>query len=290
MEYRVQPFFKWLGGKRKMLKQFHSYYPAALANGDVDTYIEPFVGGGAVLFDILQNYKVKNTVVIDANPMVIAAYLNVRDHAKGVLDAFEGIVGEYNSLPDLPKKEKYYYKLRQSYNENNCYDELKTAQFLFLLQTVYNGVYRVNQSDQFNTPFGKGRREVSVNRDNIRAASELLQNTDMITGDYTKCERLITDRTFIYFDPPYRPFGKSEYIRYTPKLFTDVQQIELADFYTKVSDMGAYAMLSNFYCGDGFFEELYKPYNIDILSATHAVNRQTDVKEILVTNYERGQK
>jgi len=292
MEYNCIPFFVWAGGKRRLIKQISLYYPDKLIQGQIDNYIEPFVGGGAVYLDIMQKYRIKKSTLIDLNPQVINAYIQVRDNLNALIKAISELEQEYMSYIDLSDKEKMYYDIRKKYNEYFKLDEYQAAYFLFLTKSIFNGAYRVNSKGQLNMPFGKRLNQKYYDKQNLEGISKLLQNTNLICGDYKKCERLITERTFLYFDPPYRPTEKSGQLKYTKKPFTDIEQIELSDFFKISHNIGAFAMLSNSFLGDRFLETLYQDFNYNLLDNKRLMSGDSSfrkvIKEILITNYQKG--
>ena len=153
----AKPFLKWAGGKGQLLNKFEEMYPQELINGEIDTYIEPFVGGGAVLFDVLQKYKVKKAVIVDLNKELINCYRCIKADVNELIKHLKTLQSEFLSLNDDNRKD-YFLKVRNRYNEihlNGKYDFEKAADFIFLNKTCFNGLYRVNSKGEFNVPFGK---------------------------------------------------------------------------------------------------------------------------------------
>ena len=201
----AKPFLKWAGGKGQLLNKFEEMYPEELINGDIDTYIEPFIGGGAVFFDVLQKYKVKKAVIIDLNKELINCYRCIKADVNQLIHSI--LQNEFLALSEKDRKE-YFLKVRDNYNTiclNGKYDFDKASNFIFLNRTCFNGLYRVNSKGLFNVPFGKYKNPLICDVENLQAISKLLQNVEIKYGDYSLCKEYINEKTFVYFDPPYRP-------------------------------------------------------------------------------------
>ena len=233
----AKPFLKWAGGKGQLLNKFEEMYPQELINGEIDTYIEPFVGGGAVLFDVLQKYKVKKAVIVDLNKELINCYRCIKADVDELIKHLKTLQDEFLSLSDEKRKD-YFLKVRNRYNEihlNGKYDFEKAADFIFLNKTCFNGLYRVNSKGEFNVPFGKYKNPLICDSENLILISKLLQNVEIRFGDYSICEEYVNDKTFIYFDPPYRPLiESSSFVGYDKSGFNDNNQKELAEFVKKL--------------------------------------------------------
>lgn len=295
----AKPFLKWAGGKGQLLNKFEEMYPQELINGEIDTYIEPFVGGGAVLFDVLQKYKVKKAVIVDLNKELINCYRCIKADVNELIKHLKKMQDEFLSLNDGKRKD-YFLKVRNRYNEihlNGKYDFEKTADFIFLNKTCFNGLYRVNSKGEFNVPFGKYKNPLICDSENLTLISNLLQNVEIRFGDYSICEEYMNGRTFIYFDPPYRPLiENSSFVGYDKSGFNDNNQKELAEFVKKLDKQNCLVMLSNSdpkntNPDDNFFDELYKGFEIDRIFAKRMINCQADkrgdITEIVVRNYKR---
>ena len=295
----AKPFLKWAGGKGQLLNKFEEMYPQELINGEIDTYIEPFVGGGAVLFDILQKYKVKKAVIVDLNKELVNCYRCIKADVKELIKHLKTLQSEFLSLSD-EKRKGYFLKVRKRYNKihlNGKYDFEKAADFIFLNKTCFNGLYRVNSKGEFNVPFGKYKNPLICDSENLTLISNLLQNVEIRFGDYSICEEYVNGRTFIYFDPPYRPLiENSSFVGYDKSGFNDNNQKELAEFVKKLDKQNCLVMLSNSdpkntNPDDNFFDELYKGFEIDRIFAKRMINCQADkrgdITEIVVRNYKR---
>ncbi len=295
----AKPFLKWAGGKGQLLNKFEEMYPQELINGEIDTYIEPFVGGGAVLFDILQKYKVKKAVIVDLNKELVNCYRCIKADVKELIKHLKTLQSEFLSLSD-EKRKGYFLKVRKRYNKihlNGKYDFEKAADFIFLNKTCFNGLYRVNSKGEFNVPFGKYKNPLICDSENLTLISNLLQNVEIRFGDYSICEEYVNGRTFIYFDPPYRPLiENSSFVGYDKSGFNDNNQKELAEFVKKLDKQNCLVMLSNSdpkntNPDDNFFDELYKGFEIDRIFAKRMINCQADkrgdITEIVIRNYKR---
>lgn len=295
----AKPFLKWAGGKGQLLNKFEEMYPQELINGEIDTYIEPFVGGGAVLFDILQKYKVKKAVIVDLNKELVNCYRCIKADVDELIKHLKTLQDEFLPLNDEKRKE-YFLKVRNRYNEihlNGKYDFEKAADFIFLNKTCFNGLYRVNSKGEFNVPFGKYKNPLICDSENLTLISKLLQNVEIRFGDYSIAEEYVNGKTFIYFDPPYRPLiENSSFVGYDKSGFNDDNQKELAEFVKKLDKQNCLVMLSNSdpkntNPDDNFFDELYKGFEIDRIFAKRMINCQADkrgdITEIVVRNYKR---
>lgn len=293
----AKPFLKWAGGKGQLLNKFEEMYPQELINGEIDTYIEPFIGGGAVLFDVLQKYKVKKAVIVDLNKELINCYRCIKADVDELIKHLKTLQDEFLSLSDEKRKD-YFLKVRNRYNEihlNGKYDFEKAADFIFLNKTCFNGLYRVNSKGEFNVPFGKYKKPLICDSENFTLISNLLQNVEIRFGDYSICEEYVNGKTFIYFDPPYRPLIENlSFVGYDKSGFNDENQKELAEFVKKLDKHNCLVMLSNSdpkntNPDDNFFDELYKEFEIDRIFAKRMINCQADkrgdITEIVVRNY-----
>lgn len=295
----AKPFLKWAGGKGQLLNKFEEMYPQELINGEIDTYIEPFVGGGAVLFDVFQKYKVKKAVIVDLNKELINCYRCIKADVNELIKHLKTLQNEFLPLNDEKRKD-YFLKVRNRYNEihlNGKYDFEKAADFIFLNKTCFNGLYRVNSKGEFNVPFGKYKNPLICDSENLTLINKLLQNVEIRFGDYSVCEEYINGKTFVYFDPPYRPLiENTSFVGYDKSGFNDDNQKELAKFVKKLDKQNCLVMLSNSdpkntNPNDNFFDELYKGFEIDRIFAKRMINCQADkrgdITEIVVRNYKR---
>lgn len=293
----AKPFIKWAGGKTKLLTQFEYLLPNELDRADNFTYIEPFVGGGAMLFHMLQRFpNIGHAIINDINPNLTTAYQVVRDTPELLVTELRRLQTEFRQLNGEETKKEYFLNIRRSYNIEQHDDITKTAMFIFLNRTCFNGLHRVNSRGHFNVPFGKYTNPTICDEDLIMEDSRVLQNAEILCGDYTQIEQFADNNTFVYFDPPYRPLSTtSNFTSYAKENFDDAEQIRLAQFFARLSRHGCKMMLSNSDCSthnpnDTFFEELYGNFIIERVYASRSVNanpsKRGKLTEILVRNYE----
>lgn len=311
----VKPFIKWVGGKRQLLSEMENNLPPNIDS--LETYVEPFVGGGAMLFHMTQNHTFKKIIINDANVSLINLYYQIKMYPKTLIDELSILHDEYvNAATELEKK-TIYYNNRTKYNKllitlnNNIKnvngkisDELFVATpnavslaalFMFLNRTGFNGLYRVNSKGNFNTPFGYYKKPTILDKETILSASKVLAVTEILYGDYTNVTAHVDDKTFIYLDPPYRPLnGTSAFTSYAKAGFNDTHQKSLAVWVGEMNNRGAKILLSNSDPtntdpNDMFFDNLYHSYNIIRVAAMRNINadggKRGKIREILVKNY-----
>ena len=293
----AKPFLKWAGGKSQLLNKFAELYPQELLDGKIDTYIEPFVGGGAVLFNILQNYNIKQAYINDINKELINCYRCVKANVEEVISKLAILEKEYF---ECENKRQYFYQIRKKYNEiylNGKYDFEKCADFIFLNKTCFNGLYRVNKKGEFNVPPGRYKKPLICDKDNLRLCAKLLQKVEISFGKYEQVLENVDNNTFVYFDPPYRPLiENNSFVSYDKLGFGDNDQIRLAENYKILNNKKCYLMLSNSDPKntdkeDNFFEDIYNGFKIERVLAKRMINCQAskrgDITEIVVMNYQR---
>jgi DNA adenine methylase len=302
---RAKPFVKWVGGKNQLLEQFEQYYPSELKTGCIKKYAEPFLGGGALYFSISEKYKIKNAYLSDLNKDLILTYLVIQQKPDCLLDFLQQYQNDYDTTAQEKRNElfisirKHFNLQRFEINYNKLSDNWmpRAAQFIFLNKTCFNGLFRLNSKGEFNVPYGKYRTATILDEENILAVSSVLQNASIAQSKYADCYSKVSENTFVYFDPPYRPItATSSFTTYTGVEFCDVQQIELAKFFQRLDkEKGAKLMLSNSdpanaNPADDFFERTYNGYQIFKVFANRAVNcngaKRGKINELLITNYE----
>ena len=292
----VRPFLKWAGGKGQLLKEIGKYYPFD-TDLKIAKYAEPFVGGGAVLFDILNKYELQEIYVSDINAELINAYTIIRDDIDALLDVLKQLETDYLLLSNSGRKEAYLTK-RTRFNELKGKKENGVelaALMIFLNKTCFNGLYRVNRKGEYNVPMGAYKNPLICNEQNLKAASDKLQNVKIVCGDYKESADFIDNKTFVYFDPPYRPLTPTaNFTSYTENLFDDKKQLELANFVQQIDNKGAKVVISNSDPkntneNDDFFDNAYSKQNIKRVSATRMINRNSDkrgrINELLISNF-----
>lgn len=294
---QAKPFVKWVGGKGQLLATLETLLPADIENCERLTYVEPFVGGGAMLFFMLQRFKknIGSAVINDINSNLVLAYRVVKNNPDQLVQNLEKLQTFYYSIPDEESRRAFYLQTRQKFNDGGLSDVDNTMYFFFLNRTCFNGLYRVNSKGNFNVPFGKYSQPTICDAATIYADSELLQNVEISSGDFEQMEKYVTANTFVYFDPPYRPLdATSNFNSYAKEAFNDAEQIRLKNFFAALSQKGAKLMLSNSDCKgrnpeDDFFDELYKDFIIERVYASRFVNanaaKRGKLTELLIRNY-----
>lgn len=275
----VKPFLKWAGGKSQILDDIRQKYPAGLSI-TITKYAEPFVGGGAVLFDVLGRYEMKEVYISDINQELIQTYIAIRDNVTELVNFLKNLETKYIGASDDVRKE-IYYAMRDRFNvlksTDNDSAELP-ALFIFLNRTCFNGLYRVNSHGAYNVPQGRYKNPTICDERNLLAVSEKLQGVTIICADYKESGSFIDSRTFAYFDPPYRPLtATASFTSYAENGFGDKEQAELAKFIGEMSERGAHIVASNSDPkntdeNDDFFDRLYSRYIITRINASRAIN------------------
>jgi DNA adenine methylase len=292
---KATPFLKWAGGKRQLLAAIEQSLPDFIKLGRRFNYIEPFVGGGAVLFYILDQYGdgLGKAVICDQNHNLIRAYTTIKSQPDLLLEKLQFYRDEY--MPrDKEARKDFYYEKREEFNNKPSNDIDNTALMIFLNRTCFNGLYRVNKSGGFNVPFNDAKDPPLYRPDLINAISAALQRVEIIHGDYKNTIEHAGPESFFYFDPPYKPISKTSHFNsYTKTKFDDPEQIRLKEFCDEVNLKGSSFLLSNSdpknkNPDDTFFEDLYGEYHIETVSARRSVNSKKGgrgkINELLITN------
>ena len=293
---KAKPFIKWVGGKGQLIEQLDAQLPANFENWNDVTYIEPFVGGGAMLFYMLQQYpNIRRAVINDVNSDLTTCYRTVRDMPEQLITSLMEIQNAYNELESEEGRKEFFLAVRDRYNEKNLEPLENTTKFFFLNRTCFNGLYRVNKRGLFNVPFGKYTNPQICDPATIRKDSELLQHVEILTGDFEETFNYAQGNTLFYFDPPYRPLSDtSSFNDYAKEAFNDDAQIRLKEYCDRIHDAGFHFMLSNSDCKgkneeDNFFDVLYGAYHIERVWASRSINsnpnKRGKLTEILVHNY-----
>ena len=304
-EYKLgaKPFLKWVGGKRQLLNQFETLYPIELKLKKIKNYYEPFVGGGAVFFDVAQNYEVENAFLYDINDELILTYKVIQRDVSKLIDFLYRYEKQYKKLDEVKRKE-YYYELRENYNiqrfniDYNKYSENwipRVAQTIFLNKTCFNGLFRFNSKGGFNSPMGRYKNPKILDEPNLLNVSKLLEIATIKKADFREVQNDIRNNSFVYFDPPYRPISKtSSFTSYSKFNFQDDEQLQLASLFYDLDQQGHKLMLSNSDPkntdpNDDFFEIIYSNFNIVRVDAKRSINsngsKRNSIKEIVITNY-----
>ncbi len=275
---KPKPFVKWVGGKRQLLRQFRELglYPPDDFNPITNTYYEPFVGGGAVFFDLLP----KNAELSDLNNELVTTYNVIKNNVDELIESLQKHIYD----------KEYYLEVRAKKIEDLSDIEV-ASRFVFLNRTGFNGLYRVNKSGQFNVPFGRYNNPVICDEDNLRRVSDALQDVTITHQDYKNVLKTAKSGDFIYLDPPYYPINAtSSFTSYTAEGFLEKEQTELRDTFVKLHKKGCFVMLSN--SDTPFINELYSGLDgitINKITAGRAINSKGSgrgkITEVLVTNY-----
>ncbi len=301
----AKPFIKWVGGKGQLLQQLESQLPRELYEENF-TYIEPFVGGGAMLFFMLQNFvNIKRVVINDINHNLTESYRTIKEEPEGLVYRLKHIEQQYLPIGDYEDQRTFYLEMRRRFNEDILNSLDKTALLIFLNRTCFNGLYRENAKGFFNVPFGRYANPSICNEEVIYADSELLNRFDVqiLNGDFKETAKAIdnAELNFFYFDPPYRPLSAtSSFNSYVKEDFNDNSQRDLAAFCRMLDrNDNVRWMLSNSDCSaknpaDTFFEDIYEGFNIQRVYASRMVNanasKRGKLTELLIMNYESKQK
>ena len=293
---KAKPFIKWVGGKSQLIEQLDALLPVDFGNWENVTYIEPFVGGGAMLFYMLQRYpNIQHAVINDINPDLATCYRTVRDNSQQLIESLRDIENAYLALETEAERKDFFMAARNRYNEKNIDPIENTTKFFFLNRTCFNGLYRVNKKGLFNVPFGKYTNPMICDPETIRKDSELLQRVEILNGDFESTFEYAHGNTLFYFDPPYRPLSNtSSFNDYAKEAFNDDAQIRLKEYCDRINEAGFHFMLSNSDCKgkneeDNFFDVLYQAYQIERVWASRSINsnpnKRGKLTEILVHNY-----
>lgn len=282
LEDKPKPFVKWVGGKRQLLQQFkdRGFYPPASFNTTKNTYFEPFVGGGAVFFDLLP----LKASINDINTELVITYNIIKDDVYGLIEELTN--GGYMYDKDI------FLNIR-SWQTKNISDLKRAARFIYLNRTAFNGMYRVNKSGQFNVPFGRYTNPQICDADNLIKVSKVLTQTKINNKSYKYVLDEAKSGDFVYFDPPYYPVSKTaSFTAYSNDVFLQKEQEELKDAFIELHKRGCFVMLSN--SDTPFIKSLFAPYKKDGITihkvkAGRNINAKASgrgkVFEVLVTNY-----
>ncbi len=273
----VAPFLKWVGGKRQLMPEIVKLKPAT-----VSTYYEPFIGGGAVLFEL----QPQQAIISDINPELINVYQVVKYQVEELIDCLKN--------HQIQNSSAYFYQIR-NLDRNSEYPQLssvqRAARMIYLNKTCFNGLYRVNSLGEFNTPFGDYKKPNIVNELTLRAVSDYLNQNQIqiVNQDYRQVLSDIDQHAFVYFDPPYDPISQSAcFTSYTHNGFNQQDQIQLSDICHQLTEKGIKFLLSN--SATPFIKNLYKKYKIKSVKANRSINSVADkrgsIEEVLIRNYD----
>lgn len=291
----AKPFLKWAGGKTQLIEQIKNQLPVNTIENNF-TYIEPFVGSGAVLFWMLEQFpNMEKAIINDINTDLTNCYISIKEDVENLIKILSKWQNEYYLLVENDKEKKeYYYAKRKLFNARNSNQTTQSALFIFLNRTCFNGLFRVNRKNEFNVPIGSYKKPLICNEENLRAVSEVLKRVKILNGDYSETLNYATENTFFYFDPPYKPLSEtSSFNSYAKDEFNDAEQIRLKEFCTKLDNLNHQWILSNSDVkgknpNDNFFDELYAAFNIYRVNARRNINanpnKRGELSELLITN------
>lgn len=291
----AKPFLKWAGGKTQLINDIKKVLPKEFTKYKFN-YIEPFVGSGAVLFWMLNNFpKIEKAIINDINADLTNTYKVISHSPFELISILNQFQNEYHSLEDNSEiKKEYYLEKRENFNSRKFSNTEQAAFFIFLNRTCFNGLYRVNKNNFFNVPIGSYKKPTICDAENILAVSESLKKVEILTGDYQQTLDFAERPALFYFDPPYKPLSKtSSFNSYSKDDFNDDEQIRLRDFCKKLDSLNHYWILSNSDLkgkdiNDNFFDDLYSDFNIQRVKAKRSINANPEKRgkltELLITN------
>lgn len=301
---KARPFLKWAGGKTQLLDDLRRRLPEQIVeNHSMDTYVEPFIGGGALFFSLVGEFKIGESVLIDINRELIVGYRAIKQSPYQLTELLREIEEAYLQR-SAEERKHFYYEIRDNYNAQMLefnYSEYssewvhRAAYLIFLNKTCFNGLFRQNQKGEFNVPHGRYKNPTVCDDQNIFEVSKALRHAKIIRGDFKEAEQYISEGTFVYLDPPYRPLNStSSFTSYSKEDFTDEDQKRLADFFNRMHQRGALLMLSNSdphneNPEDDFFDDLYRDFRIERVSAKRYINSKAsgrgEINELVIRNY-----
>ncbi len=275
----AKPFLKWAGGKTQLINDIEKVLPTYISK-DRFTFIEPFVGSGAILFWMLNNFpKLEKAVINDINADLINAYRTIASRPNELISILGILQNEFHALEgNEDNKKLYYYKKRDQYNARKEEQSGQAALFIFLNRTCFNGLYRVNRNNLYNVSMGGYKKPTICDKENILAVSQVLKRVEILCGDFENTLNYAESNTIFYCDPPYKPLSEtSSFNSYAKDEFNDSEQIRLRDFCTKLDDLNYTWILSNSDVKgkdqtDNFFDDLYSNFSIQRVDAKRSIN------------------
>lgn len=289
----LKPFVKWVGGKSRLVDEIEKHINSS---EKLTKYAEPMVGGGALLFSVIEKFNFKQFYISDTNTELINAFNVIKNNVNALIERLNEFQMVFLPM-DHNGRKYFYHSIRDKFNHTPLSEQTatdKAAYFIFLNKTCFNGLYRVNSKNQFNVPMGAYKNPCICDEDNLRNISAALKNVIIVCGDYTLSQSFIDQNTFVYIDPPYRPISKtSAFTSYTADAFNDDEQVRLAEFINQINKTGATIVLSNSDpknndSEDNFFDDLYKDYTIKRVQANRMINsnaeKRGNISELLICN------
>lgn len=273
----MQPFIKWAGGKRQLIPAINDRLPK-----EFNTYYEPFIGGGALLFASAPN----KAVVGDVNTVLINTYNQIKYDVDSLMLVLDELVVEHHAAED---KKLFYLEMRDKYNrqiEENDFSLMTIALFMYLNKTCFNGLYRVNSKGLFNVPFNNRKTLTIYSKDNLEDIANYLSKVEILNCDFEETCQNAKKGDFVFFDSPYAPLKPDSFESYTKEGFSLEEHIRLAKLFKKLSEKGVYCMLTNH--NTALINDLYKDYNIEVIPVKRMINSDSKNRvgeEVIVTNY-----
>lgn len=291
---QARPFIKWVGGKTQLLDEVRKSLPSDFAMRQHITYVEPFVGGGAVMFWILQEYpNIERAVINDINQELICTYRVIKENVRDLITELTHIQDDYIPL-DAEDRKAYFMAKRVRFNTKQTTQVETAALFIFLNRTCFNGLYRVNSKGEFNVPHGKYANPRICDVKNLRACSAVLQKVEILCGDFAETGRFAGPDTLFYFDPPYKPITEtSSFTSYAKEGFDDSEQLRLRDFCNQISNEKALFVASNsdpkeVNPEENFFDNIYQHFIIKRVFASRMINSDASgrgaISELMISN------
>lgn len=297
---KAKPFLKWAGGKGQLIPAIHTALPRMVYHNSDLIYVEPFIGSGAVMFWFLQQFpQVKSAVICDINTDLINTYAIIKSEPENLIKILSDFHEAYYACRSSEQRLALYMEKRDAYNFLQMDTLTRTAHFIFLNKTCFNGLYRVNSQNIFNVPFGRYLKPNICDARKILANHKVLKRVTVLEGDYEETLAFANENSFFYLDPPYKPISKTaSFNAYANSVFDDKEQIRLRDFCTNLTTAKAQWLLSNSDPkntdpSDNFFDELFSQEQmyVERVKAKRAINsvpsKRGEIFEILVSNYEK---
>ncbi|MCD6184936.1 MAG: DNA adenine methylase [Deltaproteobacteria bacterium] len=291
---QAKPFLKWAGGKTQLLNDIENNFP--YKKNDEFSFVEPFVGSGAVLFWVLNNFpNLKSAVINDINEDLINSYKTIKSNVTELISILRKYESEYHFLSEqIEEKKEYYYDKRNLFKTRESDQTTQAALFIFLNRTCFNGLYRVNKKNEFNVPIGSYKKPMICDESNLLSVSKLLQKVEILSGDFEQTIKYANEDSVFYFDPPYKPLSEtSSFNSYAKDKFNDNEQKRLKLFCDQLDSLGQKWILSNSDVkgknpNDNFFDDLFAGYQIKRVMAKRSINanasKRGQLTELLILN------
>lgn len=302
--FYAKPFLKWMGGKGQLLNEIDKRLPQIVKDDELEYYFEPFVGAGSVFFHLKNNYTINKSIISDINPELILTYKAIQKDYKKLIKELKPLKNDYLNCKTPEDQKNNYLEIRKSFNEDLKkidYDKIgklqfkRAAQMIFLNKTCFNGMFRVNKEGKFNVPAGRYENPSIYDEDNLYEVHRVLNDNVLIkTQDFLKIEDYVTEKSFIYLDPPYRPLNEtSNFTQYYKENFGDLDQIRLCQFIQRLTKKHIPVLLSNSDSKNednkSYFGKLYKNQKIEPVKARRNINangkKRNAINELIIKNY-----